>query len=567
MKTSREWFGAYKASIIIVIVVVMSIVLISCNAEDESVEDKVSKISLMNDDVANDEYQDYDERTIELIESANSGDVDAMNTLAYYYFNGYHVEQNYQKSLDWSIQSAEGGNLASMFNVGYNYYYGYAGEVNYDLSFEWYKRAANEMFPKALNALGHMYYEGLGVEKNVDKATEYTFQSAGFLHNYSLSNMGSLIDDESLGGDCNFWYRLAAKNYMFQSATNTLLHDKLVNGEVSIEVNQSLKGEAVPHELIQDILFRYYSGTLYEYLEESSTVFKDFDINDLKMDEKTLQLISPDRWYDSYYLIDVNNDNKNELVCFRLDGTMGISSLRILTLENDKYVLNEALSNTSLMHGINGFVTFKDKQYFVVANINIDNKSIFGVSVYSFDNCKLSDSVIVKVEEQSVDYIKTFQLSDYYNELNEAVEARINKMFVKKYNSILYEHVNETLTVDVDIDNDGVSEHYEYGSLPWGTINRSISLEFRSGLSSEDDMSVISKVLDFNDLATPLGLEFFTIDDVNFVSLLGYELGTNNYCFTTFKIDGEQVSVIINHLITCDEIFIISDDNQFFHFE
>lgn len=583
MNKSRVYNRISKVKYLLLLLVI-SLTFTSCSVEENVGRENSSSINLtqdvetMNDNTVNvndivqeidsnenevltedgEEYENLDENTRELIEKANGGDIDAMNTLAYYYFNGFYVEQDYQKSLDWSIQSAEGGNLASMFNVGYNYYYGYAGEVDYELAFKWYERAAKEMFPKALNALGHMYYEGLGVEKNVDKAHEYTLQSAGFLHNYSLANMGSIIDDESLNGDSNFWYRLAAKNYMIQSGSNSILYDNLKNGLIDITVEENLSNTKIPLDLIEDILFKYYSGTLYEYLETESLEFRDFDVNDLNIDEQTLQMISPHWWYDNIYMFDLNEDGVDEILSYIMEGSGGGITVNLLQNVDDDYLIVDGFSKLPVQVGINGLINYEGEIFFVVANVDIGNRVIYGVNIYSFDGLKIDESVTIELKETDTIFFKSYQANESYNELNEMVEFRIIEMFYDKYDrEMLYEDVNEFINLDIDVNNDGKNEHYEYESLFWGTINQPIFLEFKDE-SSDEDILIINEVLSFNDLGTPIGIEIFTLEGINYIGVLSYELGTNNHCLTTFKLENDEMTVVLNHFITFDEKFIVN---------
>lgn len=570
---------------LIVIIMIIYLSLLSCemnndenvrdNLHEESnkvkdeVEENETSVSVNNtideegeiesklESEENNKQYGYDERINKLISEATVGDIDAMNTLAYYYFNGFGVEQDYEKSLELSIRSAEGGNLASMFNVGYNYYHGFTSDVNYELAIEWYQKAADEMFPKALNALGHMYYEGLGVEQDIDKAVEYTLQSAGFLHNYSLSNMGAIIDEKGLDDDANYWYRLSSKNYMIQSGSTNILYDNLVNGDVDIEVEYLIESESIPEELIEDILFKFYSGTLYDYLEKSSKEYKDFKLDDYYMDEETRRNVSPGWWYDSIYLADINNDGINEIISYIMEGTGGGVSFRILRNIDNEYKADQRYSSYPLMAGINGLITFGNEKYFIVANVDIGNRVIYEVNIYSFDDYLLADSITIEIGEIDTHVIKTYQLSNENDALVDMVEKRIDGMFVEKYDSLFYDNVNETMILDVDIDNDGDVEHYEYESIFYGTINNPISLELRTGLISEKDLNIIQEVLSFNDLAIPIGLEVFNLDGVNYVGVLSYELGTNNHCLTTFKLGNDKLIVIANHLITYNEKFII----------
>lgn len=582
-----RYFRVYKHRLTILLIIVMFSTFTACNTNksserEESSDENVTLETVSSQEVNNnsadensnidnvelekedaesfdvDEYADYDESTRGLIESAKGGDLDSMNTLAYYYFNGIDVEQDYQKSLEWSTKSAKGGNLASMFNVGYNYYYGFAGEVNYNLAFEWYERAADEMFPKALNALGHMYYQGVGVEKDVEKALEYTLQSAGFLHGYSLSNMGAIIEDESLDGDANYWYRLAAKNYMIQSGSTTVLYDNLIKNDVEIEIDYPIESKDIPEELIQEVLFKFYSGTLYDYLEESSQVFKNFELDDYNIVEVTDRSIKPVWWYDTVYLVDINNDGIKEILSYVMEGTGGGISFNILENVDEVYRLTREFQRYPMEVGINGLITFEDEKYFIIANVDIGNRIIYGVSIYSFDGLMESDTVEICIDEIGVKTLNTYQAGIEYNDLAEIVENRINKMFVKKYSSLLYDNVNESMVLDSDIDNNGDIEHYEFESIFWGTINRPISLEFNREETEEEDIKLIEEVIRFNDLGIPLGLEIFTSVGTNYVSVLYYELGTNNHCLTTFKLEKDEMTVIMNHLITFNEKFIVN---------
>lgn len=522
-------------------------------------DSEVQKNTLTEDNIQNKKEishgSDYDKSILKLIDRANDGDLDAMNTLAYYYFNGYNVEQDYQKSLDWSIKSAEGGNLASMFNVGYNYYYGYAGEKDYDLAFKWYERAANQMFPKALNALGHMYYEGLGVEKNVDNALEYTMQSAGFLHNYSFSNMGSIIDDEGLDSDSNYWYRLAAKNYVIQSASNKLLYDNLKNGSAHVIIDNS-KNTEIPSDFIEGIIYMYYSGTLYEYLESENLRYRDFDVNNLSINDGNSSTSSRLWHYDNHYMIDLDDDGIDELISYQLDGSIGGSAFQILKningvykLEEDKVIYSE--------YGINGFITYEGNNYFIVGIIDIGNRAIYNVNIFLLKGIQVDEIITIELKELDTNYIRTFQSNEEYEVLNNLVEKRIKEMFYKKYKwRMLYENVNESLVIDTDINNDGDLEHYEYESIFWGTINRPITLEFR-GENKEEDLSLINKILLFNDLGIPIGIEIFTLEGINYIGVLSYELGTNNYCLSTFMLEDDEMTLILNHLITFNEKIIV----------
>ncbi len=551
--------------------VVTLLIFSSCNISANGIKENsinvnsTQDVEITNDNVEaenevspeeDEEYENLDENTRELIEKANAGDLDAMNYLAYYYFNGIDVEQDYQKSLNWSIQSAEGGNVDSMFNVGYIYYYGYTGEVSYDLAFEWYERAAEHVHPKALNALGHMYYEGLGVEKNLDKALEYTRQSAGWLHNYSFSNMGTIIEEEELDGEANDWYRLAGKNYMIPSGSNSILYENLKSDASYIEVEETLKDADIPLDFVNNILYMFYAGTLYDYLESESSQFKDFDVSEILVCESHSYVTSKGWRYDNHYLVDVDDDGIAELISYQLEGTAGGSQFQVLENSSGVYDLKE--ENTSYHnYGINGLIDYEGKKYFLIAGVDIGNRAIYRVDILPLNGLQLDKMTTISLQELDTVHMQTYQVNDDFHELSLLVEKRIDEMFSKgNLWRVFYKNEGRSMVIDCDINNDGDIEHYKYEALFYGTINRPTALEFES-TNSEEDVAIINKILKFNDLGVPIGLEIFTLEGINYVGVLSYALGTNNYCLTTFKLENDEFTVVLNHFITFDEKFIL----------
>ncbi len=570
MIKKREHIMNVKSKYIFLFVVTL-LIFSSCNISANGIKENsinvnsTQDVEITNDNVEaenevspeeDEEYENLDENTRELIEKANAGDLDAMNYLAYYYFNGIDVEQDYQKSLNWSIQSAEGGNVDSMFNVGYIYYYGYTGEVNYDLAFEWYERAAEHVHPKALNALGHMYYEGLGVEKNLDKALEYTRQSAGWLHNYSFSNMGTIIEEEELDGEANDWYRLAGKNYMIPSGSNSILYENLKSDASYIEVEETLKDADIPLDFVNNILYMFYAGTLYDYLESESSQFKDFDVSEILVCESHSYVTSKGWRYDNHYLVDVDDDGIAELISYQLEGTAGGSQFQVLENSSGVYDLKE--ENTSYHnYGINGLIDYEGKKYFLIAGVDIGNRAIYRVDILPLNGLQLDKMTTISLQELDTVHMQTYQVNDDFHELSLLVEKRIDEMFSKgNLWRVFYKNEGRSMVIDCDINNDGDIENYKYEALFYGTINRPTALEFES-TNSEEDVAIINKILKFNDLGVPIGLEIFTLEGINYVGVLSYALGTNNYCLTTFKLENDEFTVVLNHFITFDEKFIL----------
>ena len=75
--------------------------------------------------------------------------------LAYLYYFGVGVEQNYEKAFEWVQKSAKQGYDQAQYNLGILYENGIGVEANYKKAREWYKKAAEQGHPRALKALAH----------------------------------------------------------------------------------------------------------------------------------------------------------------------------------------------------------------------------------------------------------------------------------------------------------------------------------------------------------------------------------------------------------------------------
>lgn len=81
----------------------------------------------------------------ELIEAAEEGDEDAMESLAMMYLNGdedKEVEANAEKAVYWFRKMAEAGNSNGMFNLGLHYAKGYGLERDFKQAAYWMEKAA-----------------------------------------------------------------------------------------------------------------------------------------------------------------------------------------------------------------------------------------------------------------------------------------------------------------------------------------------------------------------------------------------------------------------------------------
>ena len=75
-----------------------------------------------------------------LIERANSGDPESQCWLAYKYYNGQVVEQNYKEAIKWFALSAEQGNDQAQAFLGYIYLWGNGIRRNHKTALKWFRK-------------------------------------------------------------------------------------------------------------------------------------------------------------------------------------------------------------------------------------------------------------------------------------------------------------------------------------------------------------------------------------------------------------------------------------------
>ena len=103
----------------------------------------------------------------------DDNNTDALYHLGRLYENGWGVEKNEEKALDFYKKSAETGEEKSALKVGNAYYLGKGVVKSHAEAFRWYKKAAEKGNYAALYNIGLMFDEGTGVRKDPVKAFEY----------------------------------------------------------------------------------------------------------------------------------------------------------------------------------------------------------------------------------------------------------------------------------------------------------------------------------------------------------------------------------------------------------
>ena len=133
----------------------------------------------------------YDEAIRRLTPLADGGDVVAQTYLGLIYVEGYGVEPDINKAVEWYSKAAQQGQPDAQYALGLIAHIGRGGfNRNFDTAVKWYELAAQSSHPEALFQLGTLYTDGFGVGRDFKKASQY-FEQAGELgHADAQYNLG-----------------------------------------------------------------------------------------------------------------------------------------------------------------------------------------------------------------------------------------------------------------------------------------------------------------------------------------------------------------------------------------
>ncbi len=130
---------------------------------------------------------------------AEKGDLPAMLRLGALYENGFGVERNFGKALEWYRKAGDAGLPEAVYNVGICYEIGMGTAVNLDRAVAQYRLAAEKGLAQASYKLAGMYFTGLGLPKDEAKGLEALTKAADAGHAQALNDL-ALVDLKGLFG-------------------------------------------------------------------------------------------------------------------------------------------------------------------------------------------------------------------------------------------------------------------------------------------------------------------------------------------------------------------------------
>jgi len=143
-------------------------------------------------------------------ESAEAGNLSAMNNLGALYAAGQGVVRDFKQARFWWDKSASSGDSHAMFNIGFSYERGLGVVKDYQQARKWYDKAADAGHAGAMNNLGLLYTRGQGVGRDYQWARTWFERAAIAGSAEGMGNLGSLYES---GNGVEKDYQQAAKWY------------------------------------------------------------------------------------------------------------------------------------------------------------------------------------------------------------------------------------------------------------------------------------------------------------------------------------------------------------------
>lgn len=116
----------------------------------------------------------------------------AWNTLGIMYNNGYGVEKDERKAVEWYMKAAMNGYAVSQYNLACQYEKGRGVERDYARAMFWYEKAAEQNDSSAELNIGYLYSEGIGVPRDMQKALYWYRRAAAHGDTDAMTNIAHM---------------------------------------------------------------------------------------------------------------------------------------------------------------------------------------------------------------------------------------------------------------------------------------------------------------------------------------------------------------------------------------
>ena len=147
------------------------------------------------------------------LRQAQDGHVQSQAYVAYLYYAGEGLPQNYEEAVRWFRMAAEQGHIDAQYNIGVMYTRGHGVPADPVAATRWYKLAAEQGHAPAMHQFGLACLLGNGTVKDIECARGWLQKAAETGHAEAQIQLAGLYlrdgDDQSMKQAAR-WYRRAA---------------------------------------------------------------------------------------------------------------------------------------------------------------------------------------------------------------------------------------------------------------------------------------------------------------------------------------------------------------------
>lgn len=256
--------------------------------------------------------------------AADQGELEALEKLAYMYFNGLGVKQNKQNAIMFYHKAAKQGAMLSQRNLGYLYRKGLGAEKNIEKAIYWYQKAADQGDIKAHKELGWIYATS---ENPRYRSAEKALAHARIAYSKEGNEWGKLV----------VLAAAYARSGLFDHAVST--QQQAINKSEYTKISQEEKVIAVEHG---DILLRLY---------ENHLSYDGFDLDEViaRAKEENEKPNIPDSDFDTAAWVGLSRGEEKGDFCFREDGSLYYKDELFPSTVTAGYVNAQALNAKKLL--------------------------------------------------------------------------------------------------------------------------------------------------------------------------------------------------------------------------
>lgn len=105
-----------------------------------------------------------------MIKAANMGNSYAQNCIGFFYEEGYGVEKNIRKAVEWYLKSAQQENPWAQCNLGCIFFEGIEAKINRKRAIKYFIKSAKNNHPRAYEKLAYCFEKGVVFKRDYRKA-------------------------------------------------------------------------------------------------------------------------------------------------------------------------------------------------------------------------------------------------------------------------------------------------------------------------------------------------------------------------------------------------------------